>query len=56
MNPKKILLTGGSGKLGKAIIQSELFTLLLAPSRDILDLTRPQTIKKFFHENDFEVK
>jgi len=49
-----ILLTGGTGKLGKAIIESNLFPNLLAPARDELDITMPSKIKNFFEDNDFD--
>jgi|SRR3989344_1588625 len=54
MKYKKILLTGGSGSLGRAIIQSGLFSNLLSPSSKILDITNPNKIKKFFGETDFD--
>jgi len=54
MKYKKILLTGGSGSLGHAIIKSGLFSNLLSPSSEILDSTNPIKIKKFFGENDFD--
>jgi len=52
---KNILLTGGSGNLGTAIRKSGLFKNLLAPSRDVLDITKPDSIRKFFEENEFDV-
>ena len=54
MKYKNILLTGGSGKLGQAIINSGHFPRLLAPSRQVLDVTKPDTIEKFFDTNDIE--
>lgn len=54
MKYKNILLTGASGELGKTIVQSNLFSSLLTPSREILDITRPDTIAKFFDNNDFD--
>lgn len=54
MKYKNILLTGASGKLGKAIATSYIFPSLLAPSREILDITKPNTIKKFLDNNDFD--
>lgn len=53
MKYKNILLTGVSGKLGKAIAGSHIFPFLLAPSKEILDITKTDTIKKFFDNNDF---
>ena len=55
MRYKNILLTGCSGKLGKAIVKSGCFPNLLTPSSKILDITKPHTIKKFFDKNDFDV-
>jgi len=51
---KRILLTGGSGKLGQAIKSSGLFPPMLAPSRRTLDLKEPISIKKYFKENDID--
>lgn len=48
MNFDKILLTGGSGKLGRHIIKSGLIQKILHPERDVLDITKPISIKKFF--------
>jgi len=52
MEYKKILLTGASGKLGRAIVSSGYFTSLITPSQEVLDITRPETIAKFFDDND----
>ncbi len=54
MKYKNILLTGGSGKLGQAIIKSGIFPSVLAPSRDVLDITKPETIEQFFKENEID--
>lgn len=54
MRYKKILLTGGSGKLGQAIIRSGYFPPLLMPSRKVLDVTKPKTIENFFCNNDID--
>lgn len=54
MKHKKILLTGGSGKLGQAIINSGLFPKLLNPYKNIFDITRPETMGKFFADNDID--
>ena len=54
MKYKNILLTGSSGKLGQAIINSNHFKSLLTPSRAILDITKPETIEQFFKDNSFE--
>lgn len=47
---EKILLTGGSGNLGRAVMRSGLFPNILAPSHSELDITKPEDIKKFFEE------
>jgi dTDP-4-dehydrorhamnose reductase len=54
MKYKKILLTGASGELGKAMIDSSLFSSLLIPLKAELDITKPDTIKKFVDNNDFD--
>lgn len=51
---KNILLTGGSGNLGTEIIKSNLFSSLLSPSRDVLDITNIETIKRVFDNNKFD--
>ena len=51
---KKILLTGGAGNLGKAILSLPSASSFLAPSRSILDITKPDTIKSFFEKNQFD--
>ena len=53
MKYKKILLTGASGQLGQAISNSGYFENLLTPSREVLDITKTITIKKYFNNNDF---
>lgn len=54
MKYKSTLLTGSSGKLGQAIINSGYFSNLLAPTRDILDITKINSIKQFFNKNKFD--
>lgn len=54
MKFKKILLTGSSGKLGQAIVNSGYFPRLLTPSHKILDIIKPSTIEKFFEKNNFD--
>jgi dTDP-4-dehydrorhamnose reductase len=51
---KKMLLTGGSGRLGQAILSSGCFGEIMTPSRQVLDITRPLTIAKFFEKNDID--
>ena len=54
MKYKHLLLTGGSGKLGQAIIASKYFSSPLAPPRKIFDITKPKTIEDFFNNNDID--
>ena len=54
MEYKNILLTGASGKLGEAIINSGYFSSLLSPSADVLDITKPETIQNFFNNNEID--
>lgn len=50
----KILLTGGAGRLGRAILSSGFSGSLLSPPRRVLDITMPETIVRFFGKNDFD--
>ena len=43
-NRFKILLLGGSGKLGQKIIQSGFFPNLYSPTRDLCDLNKKESI------------
>lgn len=45
---KNILLTGGTGQLGRAIQKSKLFPGILAPSRRELDITDSKTVCQYF--------
>ena len=54
MKYKNILLTGASGELGRVISGSKIFSRLLTPSRETLDVTKPNSIKKFFGNNNFD--
>lgn len=54
MEYRNILLTGGTGKLGQAIINSGYFSSLLTPSREVLDIIKPHSIKKFFDGNSID--
>jgi len=54
MKYKKILLTGGTGTLGKAIIKSDHFQNILSPDKEILDITKPETIEDFFNKNGID--
>lgn len=48
---KRILLTGGSGTLGNAIIQSGLFKKLYYPSSKKLNILDYKNLKKFIFKN-----
>lgn len=48
---KNILLTGASGRLGQAILNSGLFSGVLSPARHILDITEPESMRIFFETN-----
>ena len=50
---KTILLTGGSGKLGTSIINSNSRFALLTPNSSELDITNPEKIKDYFNEHKF---
>mgnify|MGYP001567434914 FL=1 len=43
----KTLLTGGTGSLGQAIMQLKVIPNILSPRRGELDITEPQSIRKF---------
>jgi NAD(P)-dependent dehydrogenase (short-subunit alcohol dehydrogenase family) len=49
----RVLITGGTGKLGRALIASGLFSHV-APSRAELDITKPETIDLFFETHDIQ--
>ncbi|MFC1606535.1 sugar nucleotide-binding protein [Candidatus Latescibacterota bacterium] len=51
---KNILLTGATGKLGKALNNSKLFSDLIKPTRQTLDLTNIVLIKRCFEENNID--
>ncbi len=54
MKYSKVLLTGGTGTLGKHILQSGLFRNILAPGSREMDITEAASVDKFFEENDFD--
>lgn len=54
MKYKKILLTGGSGTLGSAILKSELFQNILFPSHNELDISDKDSVSKFFQNNEID--
>ena len=51
---KKVLLTGGSGNLGKAIQKSRSFSSLLAPNHRELDITNSSAVEKYFDEHEID--
>ena len=51
---KSILLTGASGKLGKAIIGSGLFPSILIPSSQQLDITKSEQIEAYFRDHKID--
>jgi len=54
MNYENILLTGGSGNLGRAIQGSAEFSNLLAPSHQQLDITQPDGVKAYCLSHAFD--
>lgn len=54
MKYKKILLTGSTGRLGKKILGLKSNLPFLAPAKNILDITKPETIKFFFEKNNID--
>lgn len=50
-NKESILLTGASGKLGSAIQKLSYFENLFVPGLDHFDITKPDSINKFFKSN-----
>ncbi len=49
MNEKEVLITGGTGKLGKELIKK--FPESLHPSRYMMDITNEESIIKFINNN-----
>lgn len=54
MQYQNTLIIGASGQLGQAILNSGCFLKVLSPSRRVLDITKPETIKDFFEENEVD--
>ena len=52
LNSKNLLLTGSHGELGSQIVKSKLFDNLLTPSKQELDITRPELIDEYLSNND----
>lgn len=55
MDLKKILITGGSGVLGTQIITEWDPDKILAPTREEMDITSPESVCSYFRNNDFDV-
>lgn len=51
---KNILLTGASGRLGQAIVNSGIFPHLYTPGMGEFDITSPVSIEKYFKKHDFD--
>ena len=51
-NTKKILVTGASGKLGRAIISSGLFKSVISPDSRTMNLTDLKSIDKIVNTNN----
>ena len=51
---KNILLTGGSGNLGKKILLSNDGMIFLSPDRKELDICSPASIKEYSKKNSFD--
>ena len=49
---KKVLLTGGSGNLGKSVLKSNLFPGIFASSREEMDIVEEKSVVSFFEKND----
>lgn len=49
---KKVLLTGGSGNLGRAIVRSGLFHNILSPTHEEFDITDRTRIRSFLEANE----
>lgn len=54
MKYKKVLLTGSTGNLGKAILNLPNFSSFLTPSRNAVNITKPNSINFFFDKNDID--
>lgn len=48
---KNILLTGGSGALGRTIVGSGLFPGILSPSHGEMDITKREEVARFFNRH-----
>ena len=55
MTYKNVLLTGSTGRLGSAIKASNNFQNIIAPTKDILDITNTESVEKFFQNNKIDV-
>lgn len=50
---ENILLTGASGQLGQAILNSVNSFYFLTPGMDVFDITKPALIEKYFKKHKF---
>jgi len=53
MNEKEILITGGTGRLGKELIKK--FPESLHPSRSMMDITNEESINKFINNKKISI-
>lgn len=54
MTYKKILLTGSTGELGRAIANSGYFNHLLTPTSKEMNITKKKVVDDFFNKNEFD--
>tara|TARA_B100000401_G_C52814040_1_gene725727 strand:- start:4244 stop:4984 length:741 start_codon:yes stop_codon:yes gene_type:complete len=52
---QKILLLGGSGQLGKVLLNSKLFKNILAPSKKKLNLIKIEELKRFIYKKNITI-
>ena len=51
---RRILITGSSGKLGRVLSESHYFPNIQAPLHQMLDITEPESVDKYFAEHRFD--
>tara|TARA_Y100000310_G_scaffold167546_2_gene167415 strand:- start:55777 stop:56532 length:756 start_codon:yes stop_codon:yes gene_type:complete len=54
MKYKKILLTGGTGNLGSAILKSRIFQNILSPTHEELNISDKEEVSEFFKKNEID--
>ena len=52
---KKVLLLGGTGNLGSAIVRSRIFKNIISPSKRDLNILSRSSIKKFLKKENFDL-